>query len=707
MRVTVRTKIGIGFFIVMIFLLATGGISLISIKKHNESFDQEVHTHEIILHIEQIKTLLIDAETGQRGYVITGLEHYLEPYKTSLNELNEYLTSLRELSHVHHSGGQKKIDHLYALVADKLDVLRETIILRRETGFDAAKEVILTGKGKVIMDDIREVMNKMIKQDTELLTRRKNKASKTRKVLTFVIFFGIILSSIFTIIVSFFTIRSVTTPIYKLKAAVIEIGKGKLGSKAEIKSRDEVGDLAVSFNTMSENLLAQQNKLKLGENKLRESDRELRDKEAFAAGIIDGITDLLVVINPDNYEIISANRALLEFKGLSLENVVGKTCYKILEGINEPCSKPGHKCPMRTTFNTGKIASEEHVHYDKDGTKHYLEIVTSPVFDKTNKVLRILHFSKNITGRKLAESKVREYTENLELMIKDRTTQFEEKANNLEKSQSALRLLLEDVNEIRMDLEKANEELKSLDQLKSMFIASMSHELRTPLNSIIGFTGVILQGMSGDITDIQRKQLDIVEKNSYHLLSLINDVIDISKVEADKVKLQIEKIELGQLFKEIIDYFTVNADRKGIAMSLEIPKKIVIESDVRRLKQILVNLVGNAIKFTDSGTIVIRVRQVTDAVIDISVADTGIGIREDDIDKLFTAFSRIKTEGIIRQGSGLGLYLCKKIVDLLGGRIMVTSEFGKGSVFSFTLPLMRSDTGRLLSDRKSTRKWNR
>ena len=236
------------------------------------------------------------------------------------------------------------------------------------------------------------------------------------------------------------------------------------------------------------------------------------------------------------------------------------------------------------------------------------------------------------------------------------------------------------------ELEHANLKLQELDRLKSMFIASMSHELRTPLNSIIGFTGIILQEMSGEINEEQRKQLTLVKNSGSHLLNLINDVIDISKIEAGKVEITIEEFDLSVLAQEIKDSFAVAVDKKGLKLSLETPPTLLLESDERRVKQILVNFISNAIKFTDRGEIEIKLVK-KDKTAEISVRDTGLGVKKEDMNKLFKDFSRIPIKDRTIEGTGLGLYLSKKIADLLGGGIKAESEFGKGSIFTLILPL--------------------
>ena len=285
-----------------------------------------------------------------------------------------------------------------------------------------------------------------------------------------------------------------------------------------------------------------------------------------------------------------------------------------------------------------------------------------------------------IFKRKSAEEELTKYHEHLEEMVKERTAE-------LEKSQRDLINIVEDLNKATDKLKDANEQLQDLDRLKSMFIASMSHELRTPLNSIIGFTTIILQDMVGEITEEQRKQLIMVKNSANHLLSLINDIIDISKIEADKLELNIKKLDVPTLVKEVKDSFSVATEEKGLKISLTLPKKLAVESDERRVKQVLVNLINNAIKFTNEGKIEIKVAK-KDKEVEISVEDTGIGIKENDIGKLFKAFSQIFVEGQPRQeGTGLGLYLSKKIIALLGGGIKAESKFGKGSAFTFMLPL--------------------
>lgn len=237
-------------------------------------------------------------------------------------------------------------------------------------------------------------------------------------------------------------------------------------------------------------------------------------------------------------------------------------------------------------------------------------------------------------------------------------------------------------------MEQDNIKIKELERLKSEFLATMSHELRTPLNSIIGFVSMILQGISGDINEEQRKQLSMVHSSSIHLLNLINDILDISKIEAGKMSFSKDRFNIKDVISEVVQNVSPLISKKEVKLITEIPDEIPeVYSDKTRVFQILLNLVSNAIKFTEKGEIRIKC-EVDGDKLKISVSDTGKGIKEEDMETLFEAFRQISGSARRRyQGAGLGLYLSKKLVTLLGGEIWVESEYGKGSTFTFTLPL--------------------
>jgi len=394
------------------------------------------------------------------------------------------------------------------------------------------------------------------------------------------------------------------------------------------------------------------------EQRVEERTSEVRGLQEKQRAILDGISDAVVVLD-NNLNVIWANKIAKDQYGFA----PGKKCYEAYKGKKEPC----FDCITKKTFKDGIIKSTETKVIKKDGKYVNFILSCSPIRDSQGEIISVVEVFHDITERKKDQENLKKYREHLEELVKERTIKLEDKSE---------------------ELEKANLKLQELDRLKSMFIASMSHELRTPLNSVIGFTGIILQGMSGEINEEQRKQLTLVKNSGTHLLDLINDVIDISKIEAGKVEIAIEEFDLSILVQEIEDSFAVAADKKGLELLLEKPLILLMESDKRRTKQILVNFISNAIKFTDRGEIEIKIVKKDELAV-ISVRDTGVGIRKESVGKLFKAFSRISTKGRLTEGTGLGLYLSKKIADLLGGEIKAESEFGKGSIFTLALPIKR------------------
>jgi len=240
------------------------------------------------------------------------------------------------------------------------------------------------------------------------------------------------------------------------------------------------------------------------------------------------------------------------------------------------------------------------------------------------------------------------------------------------------------------ELATAMQRAKQADMLKSAFLATMSHELRTPLNSIIGFTGILLQELPGRVNDEQRKQLQMVQNSSRHLLSLINDVLDISKIEAGQLDLVYTDFELDKSIDRVVSLVRPQAEKKGLSLVHEnLSEEAMIECDQRRLEQVILNLLSNAVKFTEHGSVTVSTATNDDCYI-VSVQDTGIGIPVTELDKLFKPFHQIDS-GLTRkyEGTGLGLSICYQLLELLGGRIVVISEPGKGSTFRAIVPKRR------------------
>jgi protein-histidine pros-kinase len=239
-------------------------------------------------------------------------------------------------------------------------------------------------------------------------------------------------------------------------------------------------------------------------------------------------------------------------------------------------------------------------------------------------------------------------------------------------------------------LQEKNLELENANLAKDRFLASMSHELRTPLNAIIGFTGTLLMKLPGPLTADQEKQLRTVQSSARHLLSLINDLLDLAKIESGKVELNLEPLACRAVVEEVATALRPSAVEKGLEFAATVsPPDLIVKADRRALSQILLNLTNNAIKFTDKGRVALAVGRRSEggrAVTEFRVSDTGVGIRADDQARLFQPFAQVDASRKRRhEGTGLGLHLSRKLAELLGGQLRCDSEYGKGSTFTLIL----------------------
>lgn len=278
-----------------------------------------------------------------------------------------------------------------------------------------------------------------------------------------------------------------------------------------------------------------------------------------------------------------------------------------------------------------------------------------------------------------AEEELKKHRDHLEELVKERTSELQE-------NQQALINIVEDLNQKTEELEQANIRLKEVDRLKSMFIASMSHELRTPLNSVIGFSSVLFNEWAGHLSEEQKGLLSKIYRSGKHLLSLINDVIDVSKIEAGMIDVHLEEFDLHDLIIETVDLMKKDIADKHLELKVD-AIHLAMHTDRRRLFQSILNLLSNAVKFTMEGTITVSTA-LQSGFIEISVEDTGIGIKEEDMPRLFGSFVRLDSPlRATVPGTGIGLYLTKKLVtELLKGAIFVESRYGEGSKFTLKMP---------------------
>jgi len=314
----------------------------------------------------------------------------------------------------------------------------------------------------------------------------------------------------------------------------------------------------------------------------------------------------------------------------------------------------------------GKSWSDEYRFRRKDGSYAYILDRGSIIRDEDGKPLRVIGAKMDVSERKKAQEEITKLNESLEQRVAERTAQ------------------LAAVNET---LEQRNREVERMTRLKSQFLASMSHELRTPLNAIIGFADLLQDGTSGALNEKQKKFVTHVQQGGRHLLDLINDILDLSKIEAGQLTLQPENFSAEGALPEVLSVVKPLAMKKHIEVRTKLEPDMILYADRVRFKQIIYNLLSNAIKFTPDGGHVDVESVKMEKLVRFSVTDTGIGIRPEDHEAIFEEFRQVgqATSGVT-EGTGLGLAICKRLVGQQGGTIWVESEIGKGSRFSFTLP---------------------
>jgi PAS domain S-box-containing protein len=369
----------------------------------------------------------------------------------------------------------------------------------------------------------------------------------------------------------------------------------------------------------------------------KQLEQQLRDQQFYARSLIESNIDALMTTDPLGI-ITDVNQQMEALTGGTREELIG---VPFKDWFTDPTrAEEG----IRLVLREGKVTNYELTARAKNGRETVVSYNATTFNDRDGKLQGVFAAARDVTERK----------------------RFEQ------------------------TLQEKNLELEGANQAKDRFLASMSHELRTPLNAIIGFTGTLLMKLPGPLNAEQGKQLTTIQSSSRHLLSLINDLLDLAKIESGKVELQPEPVACKSVLDEVSAALRQLGEAKGLSFETRAPKgDLTISTDRRALTQILLNLTNNSIKFTDRGGVKIELAQARENGLlrtRFSVVDTGIGIQAEDQAKLFQAFEQLRATGARRhEGTGLGLHLSQKLAALLGGRIEFESEAGKGSRFTLVL----------------------
>lgn len=477
-------------------------------------------------------------------------------------------------------------------------------------------------------------------------------------------------------VISAVVTRQITRPIVQLTESALRIANGDLSQRVDVASRDEIGILSRVFNRMAAELQALYSDLeaKVAERTrlLQQANYQIQRRAIQMQASLEVGRAVTSILDPDRLleEVVRLVRDrfaysyvavyTIEDDGLSLRACVGDA--DPFHGHHVPAENPG---PLGRALRSGESVSE---------SRPVPVSVGPPTSYVRSEVVLPLRCAERVVG-----------------VLDVQTTGLqgidEDEVSVLQNVAFQIAIALENARAYALE-RKAAEQLRELDRSKRRFLANMSHELRTPLTNIIGFARLMLKGIDGPLTEQQRQDLEIIYHNGEHLLGLINDLLDISQIEAGLMELQFREVDLAELIRSVMSTANALVRGKDVVLQEEIaPDLPKVRADPARIRQVLLRLLANAAKFTDRGSITVRARP-SDGHVLVSVADTGVGIAPEDRERIFERFEQGSVgDGRRPNGAGLGLSLSKEFVEMHGGTIWVESELGQGSTFTFTLPL--------------------
>jgi CheY-like chemotaxis protein/CHASE3 domain sensor protein len=682
LRSALPPKTQLGFAAATVAVFAIAFFSYRSFAQRAESARLVSHTLEVSGQLEIILSTYQDAETGQRGYLLTGDERYLAPYDAAVSTLDKDLSGLRRLL----SDSPKELEQLEILERfgrDKMSELQQTIDLRRAKRPEAALELVRTDRGERAMDEIRVAVRAMKDAERALLDVRYRELDAATSLVADVTWGG---SALLLFLIVAAAAMSSRDFLEQRIQGWLRSGQSELGTSMQgVEATESLGDRVAAFlgNYLGVQIGAvyfapsRGALLRVGTYALPESSSSINS--ASQAG---GLTRQAYQQN----KIVQTQDVPADFFPVS--SGLGRSPARHLvvvpstaDGLPNGAIELGSFQPLRSydLELLSRLAEPIGVALrstkDRADLREALEETQrqSEELQTQQEELHVQNEELEQQSRAMQESQVR---------LENQQTELEQINSHLEEQTQAL-------EQQRDNLARAQAELQRASAYKSEFLANMSHELRTPLNSSLILAKLLSDNRDGNLNAEQIKFAETIYSAGNDLLLLINDILDLSKIEAGKLDIRPEEVVVQRLGDELGDVFRPMARDKGIDLTLSVESDLpaTIVTDPTRLQQILKNLLSNAVKFTERGGVALRLHKAPNGWIAFDVKDTGIGIPAEQHELIFEAFRQ--ADGTTNRkygGTGLGLSISRDLTRLLGGELTLQSAPGRGSTFTLLLP---------------------
>ncbi|RZL10443.1 MAG: GAF domain-containing protein [Rubrivivax sp.] len=679
----------IGFVVAVLAVVIIAFFSYRSLQSSADTAARVTHTLEVMEQLQALLSTLKDAETGQRGYLLTGSEAYLDPYTNARADLAVELKALRALT-ADNPRQLQRLDTLQQMTQLKMTELAETIALRRAGNVADAVALVRTDRGKAAMDRLRAVLGEMRAEEQGLLEARQEEWLNAASLASQITGGGSVLLLMLIGLAAVMASRD-----YRARETQAWLRTGQMGLNDRIQGEQRLETLGDNVLTFLADYLDAQ----VGAVYIAEGDGRFRrfagyamapdaQQEVLRPG--DGLLGQAAKENralhikdvPEGYLPVASSLGRARPMELLLSPAsVDGVVYAVVElGFFHPAQASDVELLARVSESLGVA-----VRSSKDRTR--LEELLEETQRQAEELqaqqeeLRVGNEELEEQGRVLKESQAQLEAQHAEL--EQTNSQLEEQTQILETQKDELSQAQQVMTDRATELERAN-------QYKSEFLANMSHELRTPLNSSLILAKLLADNKDGNLTSEQVKFAQTISSAGNDLLTLINDILDLSKIEAGQVEVDPQPVTIARTVDELVKLFEPVAQEKkiGLRATLDAGVPARIETDAQRISQILRNLMSNALKFTEKGEVSLRVMAGADDTVTFIVRDTGIGIHASQQGLIFEAFRQ--ADGSTHRkygGTGLGLSISRDLARLLGGDITLRSAPGEGSEFTLTLPV--------------------